>query len=138
MCHLCGKFNESIAHITSGCPMLLDSKYKKHHDEICTYLHWCISRDHNMLVSNSWHRHNSQPATKFSDHNNLHYGMTVEVDHGVSANCPNIIIHNSAKKCTSFINITVPMGINMVKAAAENIRNIGTWRLHIRRSSNCE
>eukprot|EP00957_Ditylum_brightwellii_P170938 13011003-Ditylum_brightwellii.AAC.1 len=78
LCYMCSKFNKSIAHIASGCPILLNSKYKKHHDKICTYLHWCILQDHDVPVFNTWHTHNPQPATKISDHITLHYNMALE------------------------------------------------------------
>eukprot|EP00957_Ditylum_brightwellii_P204656 15340295-Ditylum_brightwellii.AAC.1 len=97
---------------------LLNFKYKRHHEKICIYLHWCILQDHDVLVSNTWHTNDPQPATKISDHITLHYDMTLEVDYGVGANHPGIVIWDLARKGTSFIDVTVPMDINMVKAAA--------------------
>eukprot|EP00957_Ditylum_brightwellii_P119711 9133501-Ditylum_brightwellii.AAC.1 len=48
--------------------------------------------------------------------------MTLGVDYGVGANHPNIVIWDSTKKCASFIDVTVPMDINMVKAAADKYK----------------
>eukprot|EP00957_Ditylum_brightwellii_P001873 143673-Ditylum_brightwellii.AAC.1 len=66
--------------------------------------------------------HDPQSATKISHHITLHYDMTLEVDYGVGINCPNIVIWDSAKKCASFIDVTVQMDINMVKAAADKYK----------------
>eukprot|EP00957_Ditylum_brightwellii_P141248 10761666-Ditylum_brightwellii.AAC.1 len=73
--------------------------------------------------------HNPQPVTKISDHIALHYDMTIKVDHGVSANHPGIVIHGSAKKCASFITITVLIDINVVKAAVKKYKKC--WDLEI-------
>eukprot|EP00957_Ditylum_brightwellii_P071851 5461045-Ditylum_brightwellii.AAC.1 len=48
--------------------------------------------------------------------------MTIDVDHGASANQPDIVIQDSAKKCAFFIDTTDPMDINMVKAAADKYK----------------
>eukprot|EP00957_Ditylum_brightwellii_P096118 7322883-Ditylum_brightwellii.AAC.1 len=102
--------------------MLLDSKNKQWHSRLGTYLHWCILKDHDMPVFNAWHMHNLKTMTEISDHITLHYDMKLKVDHGVSAICPNIVIWDSAKKCDFVIDVTVPMDINMVKAAAEKYK----------------
>eukprot|EP00957_Ditylum_brightwellii_P205308 15343310-Ditylum_brightwellii.AAC.1 len=109
--------------------MLLYSKYKQRHDRMCTYLHWCILKDHGMPVSNTWHMHNPETATGISDHITLHYNITFKVDHGVSANPPNIVIWDSAKKCAFFVDVTVLVDINMVKAATEKYKKY--WDLEI-------
>eukprot|EP00957_Ditylum_brightwellii_P069748 5296678-Ditylum_brightwellii.AAC.1 len=44
-CWLCRKYNEMIAHITSGCNMLCGTKYTKCSNKVCAYLHWCILQD---------------------------------------------------------------------------------------------
>eukprot|EP00957_Ditylum_brightwellii_P031595 2395913-Ditylum_brightwellii.AAC.1 len=109
--------------------MLFNSKYKKCHDKICTYLHWCILQDHYVPVSNTWHTHDPHPATEISYHITLHYDMTLEVDYGVGTNFRAIVIWDLAKKCASFIDVTVPMNINMVKAAAGKYKKY--WDLEI-------
>eukprot|EP00957_Ditylum_brightwellii_P051970 3942285-Ditylum_brightwellii.AAC.1 len=61
--------------------MLLDSKYKQRHDRICTYLQWCILKDHNMPISNIWRMHNLKAAMEISDHITLQNDMIIDVDH---------------------------------------------------------
>eukprot|EP00957_Ditylum_brightwellii_P168433 12820819-Ditylum_brightwellii.AAC.1 len=62
--------------------MLLDSKYKQQYDRICTYLHWCILKDRNMPISNTWYIYSLKAAMEISDHITLHYDMALDVDHG--------------------------------------------------------
>eukprot|EP00957_Ditylum_brightwellii_P111841 8530128-Ditylum_brightwellii.AAC.1 len=59
---------------------------------------------------------------EISDHITLHYDMTIGMDHGVSANWPDIVIWDSAKKYAFFIDVTVLMDINMVKTAADKYK----------------
>eukprot|EP00957_Ditylum_brightwellii_P106073 8090981-Ditylum_brightwellii.AAC.1 len=45
--------------------------------------------------------------------------MTQKVDHAVSANRPDLVILDEVKKTALLIDITCPMYINMVSAAAK-------------------
>eukprot|EP00957_Ditylum_brightwellii_P194405 14805617-Ditylum_brightwellii.AAC.1 len=45
--------------------------------------------------------------------------MTQKVDHAVSANRPDLVILDEEKKNALLINVTCPMDINMVSAAAK-------------------
>eukprot|EP00957_Ditylum_brightwellii_P147037 11195475-Ditylum_brightwellii.AAC.1 len=69
-----------------------------------------------MPISNTWHMHDPKAAMEISGHITLHYNMMINVDHGLSANRPDIVIWDSEKKCVYFIDITVSMDINIVKA----------------------
>eukprot|EP00957_Ditylum_brightwellii_P200073 15251978-Ditylum_brightwellii.AAC.2 len=75
-----------------------------------------------MPVSNTWHMHDPKTATEISDHITLHYNMMFKANHEVSANRPDIVIWDSAKKCAFFIDATVLMDISMIKAAAEKYK----------------
>eukprot|EP00957_Ditylum_brightwellii_P055849 4231651-Ditylum_brightwellii.AAC.1 len=46
------------------------------------------------------------------------YGMTQEVDNTVEANRPDIVVLDEKECKALIIDVTVPMGINMIKAAA--------------------
>ena len=42
-CRLCKQHEETIAHLTSGCPILAKNEYLMRH-EVCTHLHYSICK----------------------------------------------------------------------------------------------
>jgi hypothetical protein len=43
-CRLCKKHEETIDHLTSGCPILVNSEYLMRHDKVCKLLHYSICK----------------------------------------------------------------------------------------------
>jgi hypothetical protein len=41
-CRLCKEYEETIDHLTSGCPILVKNEYVIRHDRVCTHLHYSI------------------------------------------------------------------------------------------------
>ena len=43
-CRLCKQHEETIDHLTSGCPILAKNEYLRRHDKVCTHLHYSICK----------------------------------------------------------------------------------------------
>ena len=43
-CRLCKQHEETIDHLTSGCPILAKNEYLMRHDKVCTHLHYSICK----------------------------------------------------------------------------------------------
>ena len=43
-CRLCKQHEETIDHLTSGCPIVAKNRYLMRHDKVCTYLHYSICK----------------------------------------------------------------------------------------------
>jgi len=43
-CRLCKQHEETIDHLTSGCPILAMNEYLMRHDKVCTHLHYAICK----------------------------------------------------------------------------------------------
>ena len=43
-CRLCKQHEETIDHLTSGCPILAKNEYIMRHDKVCTHLHYSICK----------------------------------------------------------------------------------------------
>eukprot|EP00957_Ditylum_brightwellii_P171002 13017743-Ditylum_brightwellii.AAC.1 len=98
--------------------MLAGTKYTKRHNKICQYLHWCILKDFNVAVNPNWWKHKPKPATLISNQLLVTYNMTQEVDKVVKAKRPDIVVLDEKEHRAVIIDVTVPMDINMIKAAA--------------------
>ena len=44
-CRLCQKFDETVDHIISACPILAREQYTKRHDRVCAQLHFNICKE---------------------------------------------------------------------------------------------
>ena len=43
-CQLCKQYEETVDHVTSGCPILAKKEYLMRHDKVCTYFHYSICK----------------------------------------------------------------------------------------------
>jgi hypothetical protein len=43
-CRLCKEYEETIDHLTSGCPILAKNEYIIRHGKVCTHLHYSICK----------------------------------------------------------------------------------------------
>ena len=43
-CRLCKQHEETIDHLTSGCPILAKNEYLMRHDKVCSHLHYSICK----------------------------------------------------------------------------------------------
>ena len=61
----CVKTNdETITHIISECPKLLQREYKRRHDWMVKIVHWDVCRKKGFNVPNKWYEHKPLPCTE--------------------------------------------------------------------------
>ena len=61
-CRLCKQHEETIDHLTSGCPILAKNEYLMRHDKFCTHLHYSIRKDLDTETTDKWYTHISKPV----------------------------------------------------------------------------
>eukprot|EP00957_Ditylum_brightwellii_P152390 11601258-Ditylum_brightwellii.AAC.1 len=98
--------------------MLADTKYTERHNKVCQYLHWCILQDYNVAVNPNRRKHKPKPATLITNKPPVTYEMTQKVENVVEANRSDIVVLDEKEYKALIINVTVPMDIHMIKAAA--------------------
>jgi len=54
-CRLCKQYEETIDHLTSGCPILAKNEYLMRHDKVCTHLHYSICKALSIETTNKSH-----------------------------------------------------------------------------------
>ena len=83
-CQLCKQHEESIDHLTSGCPILAKNECLMRHDTVCTHLHYSICKALGTETTDKWYTHMPKPVYEEGD----------VTDREVTANRPDIIIKN--------------------------------------------
>jgi hypothetical protein len=53
-CQLCKQHEETIDHLTSGCPILAKNEYLMRHDKVCTHLHYSICKALVIETTDKW------------------------------------------------------------------------------------
>ena len=49
-CRLCGRFDETIDQLVSGCPELAKTEYIHRHNKAATHMHWKICKEFGIEV----------------------------------------------------------------------------------------
>jgi len=56
-CRLCKQHEETIDHLTSGCPILPKNEYIMRHDKVCTHLYYSICKALGIETTDKWYTH---------------------------------------------------------------------------------
>eukprot|EP00957_Ditylum_brightwellii_P211465 15366198-Ditylum_brightwellii.AAC.1 len=75
-------------------------------------------QDNNIPVNPNWQKHKPKLAMLITNQLLVTYDTTQEVEIVVEANHPDIVILDKKEKKSLFIDVTIPVDINMIKEAA--------------------
>jgi len=64
---LCKQHEETIDHLTSGCPILAKNGYLMRHDKVCTHLHYSICKAFGIETADKWYTHMPKPVYEEGD-----------------------------------------------------------------------
>ena len=119
-CRLCKESPETIHHIVSGCKMLAGTQYTYRHNQVATYLHWCVLRDIGVSVPETWTQHTPAPTVSTNEITVL-WDLPIITDKKVKANRPDITIHDRKNRECIFVDVSIPVCENIVKKEAEKL-----------------
>ena len=117
-CQLCKQHEETIDHLTSGCPILAKNEYLMRHGVVCTHLHYSISKVLDIETTDKWCTHMPKPVYEEGDITVL-WNQAVNTDIEVTANRPDIIIKNKKEETCTLIDVAIPADRNVVQKEAE-------------------
>jgi hypothetical protein len=117
-CRLCKQYEETIDHLTSGCPVLAKNEYLIRHDKVCTHLHYSICKALGTENTNKWYTHMPKPVYEKGDVTVL-WNKAVHTDREVTANRIYIIIKNKKDKTCTLTDVSIPADRNVVQKEAE-------------------
>jgi hypothetical protein len=66
-CWLCKQCEETIDHLTSGCPILAKNEYVMRHDKVCAHLRYLICKALGTEVTDKWYTHTPKPVCEQED-----------------------------------------------------------------------
>ena len=90
-CRICGKFEESMYHIVSGCPVLAKTEYSYRPNKTAEYIHWKICRGYEIETTETWYEHQPTTATENSEVTIIR-DIPVHNDREIKANRSDIVV----------------------------------------------
>jgi hypothetical protein len=112
------KHDETIDHLTSGCPILAKNEYLMRHDKVYTHLHYSICKVLGIETTDKWYKHLPKPVYKEGDVTVL-WNQAVHTVREVTANRPDKIIKNKKEKTCTLIDVAIPTDRNIVQKDVE-------------------
>ena len=63
-CRLCGRFDETIDHLVSGCPELAKTEYIHRQNKAASHMHWKMCKEFGIEVKERWYAHEPKSVTE--------------------------------------------------------------------------
>ena len=131
-CRICGKYEETINHIISGCPELAKTEYIHRHDKAASYLHWEICKEYKIKTAEKWYEHQPKTITENGKVTIL-WDMPIHTDREIKANRPDIIIKHKTKKECILIDMAIPSEHNTSVKVTEKLSKYKDLEIEINR-----
>ena len=81
-------------HIASGCEVLAITEYISRHNNAAAYLHWSISKDHAIEITEKWYQCEPETVMHNKDNNiTIVQDISVNTDRIITATRHDIIIN---------------------------------------------
>jgi hypothetical protein len=119
-CRICGKHEQSIDHIISGCPELAKTEYIQRHNKAAANLHWEICTEYMIKTTDKWYEHQPNTVTKKTEITIL-WDMSIQIDKQIKANKPDIVIRNKTAKECILIDMAIPSERNIFVKVTEKL-----------------
>ena len=104
---LCKQHEETIDHLISGYPILVNNEYLMKRDTVCTHLHYSICKTLETEITDKWYTHLPKPVCEEGDVTVL-WNQAVHTDREVTANRPDIVIKTKKEKTCTLIDVAIP------------------------------
>ena len=104
---LCTEKEETVHHIISTCPTIVNTEYLQRHDRVAKFIHWTLCKNFNHPHTEKWCEHTPQPVIESTEVTIL-WDFTIHTDRRIDANRPDIIIKDHREKTCIMLNVAVP------------------------------
>ena len=107
LCRVCRKVDESIDHIVSGCRKLVQTEYKRRHDNLGKIVHWKLARKCNFEAGDKWYEHEPENVLE-NEHYKILWDFSIQTDHVIEPWRPNLVLVAKKERICKIIDFAVP------------------------------
>lgn len=131
-CRMCEKFDETIDHLVSGCPVIRPTEYKARHDRVGQYIHWKICQHFKAPHSKNWYEHKPEAVVETKNATIL-WDFPIQTDRKIDANKPDITIKDHINKSCLLIELMFPMDKNLSSGEFRKVAKYKDLEIEIER-----
>ena len=131
LCRLCGKKDESVQHITSGCEKLTQKEYKRRHGNVAKKVHWDICKKNKLEHIEKWYKHASEGAV-VNEKIKVLWDINIQCDNLIEARQPDLIVIGKKEQKEIIIDTAVPADIR-VEEKEKKVEKYQDFKKEIRR-----
>ena len=63
-CWFCYKFEQTVTHLVSGCPIMTPNEHLQKHDRVGQYIYWKIWQHNDVPYGDNWYKHKTQKVAE--------------------------------------------------------------------------
>ena len=131
LCRLCGKKDESVQRITSGCEKLTQKEYKRRHGNVAKKVHWDICKKNKLEHIEKWYKHASEGAV-VNEKIKVLWDINIQCDNLIEARQPDLIVIGKKEQKEIIIDTAVPADIR-VEEKEKKVEKYQDFKKEIRR-----
>ena len=131
-CRLCGRFDETIDHLVSGCPELAKTEYIHRHNKAAAHMHWKICKEFGIEVKERWYEHEPKTVT-WNESVTIPWDMPIHTDRTIAVNRPDIVLKNKKDKTCLLIDMTTPLDTNTLFKTTEKLTKYNDLEIEVER-----
>ena len=114
-CRKCGKFVETVGHLTSGCTNLAQKEYRKRHDRMGLRVYWELLVKYGFERSEKWYQEVPDPVRRTVEGRyEIRWDQPIPTTRKLDHNKPDVMIDHVDKKWT-LIDFSVRCDKNVAK-----------------------
>jgi hypothetical protein len=129
-CRCCHGPPETVHHLLSACPELAPREYLYRHDQVCKYVHWCVSKQAGLEVPEKWYEHQPESVVENASTKIL-WDMPIITDRSIGCNRPDLTIYMKEKKTALLVDVSIPADNNLQEKTREKLEKYSELKVEV-------
>ena len=119
ICRMCGKREESIAHVVAECEKLAQNQYKNwRHDRVGKVIHWELCKKYDFDCKEKWYDHIPEGVLE-NEKSKILWDFRIQTDQQLNHNRPDIVLHDKEKNECKIIDVSCPFDGRVIEREEE-------------------
>jgi hypothetical protein len=124
LCRLCHKFNENVAHLSSGCGELSQVDYRRRHDKMGLRVYWELLGKYGLKRNPKWYEQTVESVRKSEDGLvEIWWDRPVAATKQLDHNRPDVVVidKREGEDKGVIVDFSVPIDVNVAKCEVEKV-----------------
>ena len=134
LCRLCHKFNENVAHLSSGCGELAQVDYRRRHDKMGLRVYWELLGKYGLKRNPKWYEQTVESVRKSEDGLvEIWWDRPVATTKQLDHNRPDVVVIDKREDDGVIVDFSVPIDVNVAKVEVEKVNRYDPLRVELER-----